>query len=494
MSFPEVSGSGDGEQGCIPTAISVSWKVANSPLAPTTLEEAARSENIRFPVRGHTYRPPALQPDRIGSRAPGVATTATRPHSLLSRRSSRCQADRPLQESHTSTSRSLVDTLTALQEGIQSNGFRSHAEVSQGVVKRVLHQLNWPVFDIRIVVPKLRLGPRHVEYALCHPARQPTVVLDVVEPGKADESPDGRILKYCSDHGISIAVLTDGRTWSFFYPATRDGCADLRFARLDLVNDGALECGDLFAKYLAYDDVRSGQAKTRAESCHTAVQNQKRAIARFPFVWRKLLAEPEPLLVDLFSEEVENDTGSPVDRGIAAAFLRSNAPPAPEALEGERPTPLAVDSPASQIPTADRFSISLYGETERFASGSEVLVAVFRKLSALDSDFCRRYATTYRGKKRRYVAKTKEALYPGQKILPSYCAKLPNGWWVATHCSNTDKLRRIRRACQIVGIDYGSDLVVHMHIGSRKPRTPHLKSRSPESKAIRVRVRDRSAK
>ena len=47
---------------------------------------------------------------------------------------------------------------------------------------------------------------------------------------------------------------------------------------------------------------------------------------------------------------------------------------------------------------------------------------------------------------------------------------LPDGWWLATHCSNGDKMGRIRKACQVAGLEFGRDLVVRIPVGSRNKK------------------------
>ena len=227
----------------------------------------------------------------------------------------------------------LASVIEALAQRISGGGFRTEADISQGVVKPVLHELGWPVFNVQVVAPEFRIGSRNVDYALCHPAGKPAVLLEVKALGKADGKGERQLFEYCFHQGVSIAVLTDGRTWSFFFPAGQGSYEERRFARIDLVEDDWEDSAIALRDYLHLEAVRSGEARRQADRDYEAARSQEEAASEYASVWRKLLSGPEALLLDLFSEEVEAATGVRPDRERAAAFIRGqvrigNVPPA----------------------------------------------------------------------------------------------------------------------------------------------------------------------
>ena len=370
----------------------------------------------------------------------------------------------------------LTSAIDDLAQRIAAGSYRSEAEISQGVVKRVLHELDWPVFDVQVVAPEFKIGPRKVDYALCHPAGKPSVLLEVKDLGKADGKGEKQLFEYCFHQGVPVAVLTDGRTWSFFFPAGQGSYEERRFARIDLVEEDSHDSATTLERYLDVGAVKSGDARKRAEQDYEAARFQKEAASKFASVWRKLLAGPEPLLLDLFSEEVENATRVRPDPERAAAFIRDQAriggvptgkpkrmPPKKEREVAPPPVPAPMTTDAARAP-----SFTFRGQTETFTNGAEVFAAVFSKLASKDSDFCRRYAEQHSGRVRKYVARSRDQLYPGKPRFETFSRPLPGGWWLATHCSNQDKLKRIERACQVAGVDFGHDLKVHIPVGSRR--------------------------
>ena len=58
----------------------------------------------------------------------------------------------------------ISDHIKKVREGLRrSNAFPSEASVSQGILLPALHELGWPIFDIRVVVPEFSLEGRRVD-------------------------------------------------------------------------------------------------------------------------------------------------------------------------------------------------------------------------------------------------------------------------------------------------------------------------------------------
>ena len=224
----------------------------------------------------------------------------------------------------------LTSAIVDLKQRIAAGSFRSEAEISRGVVSRVLHELGWPVFDVHVVTPEFKIGTRKADYALCHPPGKPAVLLEVKDLGKADGKGEKQLFEYCFHQGVPIAVLTDGRSWSFFFPAGQGSYDERRFALVDLVGDDPADSARTLSDYLQALDVQSGEARNRAQRDYEAARQKKEAASKYASVWRKLLSEPESLLLDLFREEVEQATAVRPDRAGAAEFIRAQAPIATE--------------------------------------------------------------------------------------------------------------------------------------------------------------------
>lgn len=90
------------------------------------------------------------------------------------------------------------------------------------------------------------------------------------------------------------------------------------------------------------------------------------------------------------------------------------------------------------------------------------MVIVLRELASDDPSFlerCSRHPDA-QGRKRHYIARTPEELYPGREDLRDFRESLPGGWLVATNLNNRLKKVIIRLATEVAGLTFGKDVVV----------------------------------
>ena len=352
---------------------------------------------------------------------------------------------------------SLTATITDLRRRIAAGHFRSEAEISQGVVGGIISGLDWDFHDTRVVAPQFKIGKRKVDYALCHPPNCPAILLEVKDLGKAGAKGERQLFEYCFHQGVPIAVLTDGRVWRFFFPAGQGTYAQRRFARIDLVSQDAEESARVLERYLRAHDVRSGEARRRAQTDYDTIRLEREAASKYGSVWRELLAGPEPALLDLFRTTVEEATGFRPDPRRASQFIRAQL-----SVKPDPPPPSPQPPPPPNGP-----SLTYRGQTETFKNGVQVMAAAFGKLASAHPSLCEQFSERHRGKTRRYLAATRKELYPGAPKFEKYSVQLPNRWWLATNCSNSDKLTRIRWACEVAGLEFGRDLVARIPVGSK---------------------------
>ena len=90
------------------------------------------------------------------------------------------------------------------------------------------------------------------------------------------------------------------------------------------------------------------------------------------------------------------------------------------------------------------------------------MVFVLCELAKADATFLQRCSqhSAFRGRKRRYIAKRAEDLYPGRPDLMESHDVLPGGWVVGTNLNNQSKMRIIKGAAEVAGITFGRDVIV----------------------------------
>lgn len=367
----------------------------------------------------------------------------------------------------------LILQIEEIRDRLTREYFANEAQISQGVVRHLLETLGWDVHDTKVVTPEFSIERLSVDYALCHPPDKPSVLIEVKGVGNANAKGEEQLFNYCFKQGVPLAVLTDGRSWGFFFPAGQGSYEERRFATVDLVDDDAAEGAERISRYLAFEAVRAREAHRRAHDDYYTFRQQSEAAANFETVWAELLREPPEVLKDWFCEEVERTSGVRPDLRRVEEFIRGqgskSSPRRSQTVKtSEVPTELTLErSEAVSKPAKGRqgkeFSFTFRGQTEWFRNGKELLVGVFERLLQEDDRFCEKLEPDLKGRTRQYLARSKPALYPNDPTLAeTQSAPLSNGWWLGTNSSSSLKRGQIQTACKTAGIKFGKDLIVKL--------------------------------
>jgi predicted type IV restriction endonuclease len=94
----------------------------------------------------------------------------------------------------------------------------------------------------------------------------------------------------------------------------------------------------------------------------------------------------------------------------------------------------------------------------------DVLVKVFAEFADRDPMFLERFATLPKhGRTRRYLAHSKDELYPGRPdLVRDFSHELKPGWWLGINLSRNAIERILEMACVVAGLRYGTDLKVNL--------------------------------
>jgi hypothetical protein len=350
----------------------------------------------------------------------------------------------------------LEPTLSEITARIREGKFTSEQAVSQGIV---LQELSWDLYDVSVVCPEYKTGEGRVDFCLCHPPSKPAVVIEVKQPGKAEDAVK-QALGYAFHTGAPFVVLTDGRTWSFYLPAEQGSYEDRRVYKLDLYERPPKEASETLQRYLARARVVSGEALETARKEYQSRSRRAQACAAIPETWRELAEKGDELLVEMLASAVESKSGVRPDVDDVAEFLATlgktsvvkaaPAPPRPSTTTSRSPEP------------ARRGQLVLKGKTHSYQSAKDAMVIILRELANADHSFLQRCSQhpDIQGRKRRYIARTAEELYPDREDLRDFREALPDGWWVATNLNNVVKKTVIRVAAEVAGLSMGKDVIV----------------------------------
>jgi len=358
---------------------------------------------------------------------------------------------------------SLTDILARLRQG----KFPNEQAISQGIVLRVLQELGWETWDTTVVWPEYQTGQGRADLALCHPPSKPAVFIEVKQPGKAEDAVR-QALEYSFHTGVPFTVLTDGRTWSFYLPAEQGSYEDRRVYKLDLYERPVAQAAEILRCYLSRARVESEEALEAARKEYRSLSRRSQARAANPEAWRELVEKGDELLVDLLASAVESKTGfRPDDDDVAehlAKLVKPEIVEPPRSYVSQPVKPVgprvATQSPAGESSRSGR--LTLRGSVYPYTDAKDAMVIVLRELAKGDYSFlerCSQHPDAH-GRKRRYIARTSQELYPDREDLREMRESLPGGWLVATNLNNVLKRTIIRLASEVAGLTYGKDIVV----------------------------------
>ncbi|MEE4363664.1 MAG: hypothetical protein V2J08_07000 [Desulfotignum sp.] len=350
----------------------------------------------------------------------------------------------------------IANHIEKVRHGLREGKFTSEAAVSQGILLPALHALGWPVFDTSIVIPEFSVEGRRVDYALCHPENRPSVFIEVKKVGLS-EGADRQLFEYAFHLGVPMAILTDGQEWSFYLPGEQDRYDERRVYKLDLLERDVSEAKSRLNKYLSYDNVCSGAALKAARSDYQNVARVRIIETNLPKAWEGLLKDQDSLLLDLLAEKVEDLCGYKPDLDVCSQFLEMQIHKSKnfEQYEPESKSPIKPSNIRSRSIFTRTFNSSYLrfnGEEFHARSAREVMTKLFQLLSQEDKGFLDRFASRKHGKKRRYLARTKDELYPGRPDLAEqHSIEVVPGWWLGTNYSRRNIHDIIELAIEVAG-------------------------------------------
>jgi predicted type IV restriction endonuclease len=365
----------------------------------------------------------------------------------------------------------LQSEIERIREAIPAGQFVNEASVCTGIVLPILQQLGWPVFDPQVVCPEFSLEGRRVDYALCHPRGKPGVFVEVKQAGRS-EGADRQLFEYAFHLGVPQAVLTDGQQWHFYLPAEQGNYQDRRVYKLDLIERPIVESVHRLERYLSYDGAKSGSSLTHSREDYHSVRRAREVASTIPVAWTKLVTEQDELLVDLLSDQVENLCGYKPEPDDVAAFLRTlsrpQTKPSGSGISKTEEVPLTRSPSRPSLPPTPtdeqaRLVGFVLGEDRTDTRNSrDTLIGFFQTLARKDSSFLQRFAALPKhGRRRRYVARTREELYPGREDLAvSHSHELMPGWWIGTNYSTASIRKMMMMASEVAGLRFGRDVQI----------------------------------
>ena len=380
---------------------------------------------------------------------------------------------------------SVRKTIEKVRGHLEDGSVRSEADVRLYILSPLLRCLGWDLEDpgtVRREYAVTGAKSYFFDYALFSEDEKVVFVIEAKAPGKVDDNARDQLLLYAMKTHTRLGLTTDGRTWSFYLPLG-GGSSDERLVQtVDLRTTSAEVVGSVLERYLARGRVLSGAAlgATTKDREHFAL---RRIIESG---WADLLAGRNDKLVKAVASAVRaaaarKGARAPNGRTLADAvrtFIRhgfSFPGEMPEVrLEGASrrltasPVAVAVVAGAA-TPRARHAAWTFRGERRVEKNPTTMYVAIIGRLyeDCGGRDFYTRLMKELSGRTRTQIAPSRA----GTGLKPEhfqYLRRLPGGWYLNTNLGTKDKIRNLRRACDVAGLAFGSDLVVETNVPARR--------------------------
>lgn len=194
------------------------------------------------------------------------------------------------------------------------------AATKQAVILRILKALGWDPFNIDEVYPEYYVGSKRVDYVLRYNGRN-KVFIEVKKVNEDLERHQEQILNYSFQEGVKLAILTNGISW-WFYLSLREGSWEQRkFYTIELYDQDKEDIVSKFEDFLAKNNVISDKAIENAENLYKGRQKQYLIKETLPKAWKKIITEPDDLLVELLADTTEKLCGYKPNNETVEKFL-----------------------------------------------------------------------------------------------------------------------------------------------------------------------------
>ncbi len=189
-----------------------------------------------------------------------------------------------------------------------------------------------------------------------------------------------------------------------------------------------------------------------------------------PKAWNEIVSERDDRLLDLIAERAERLCGTRPEveqvEEFVASFLSGNLGAGSKRPVGPSgTTPISPKPPGPRPPVSNGVLYELHGRQSSAKSAKEALLKILKELSSSDPRFFEKLAPRVETRKRKHIATSQSEVYPERPDLASSAVELVPGWWIGLNIANREKVRILKRACEVAKIDFGNDLKIDLPNG-----------------------------
>lgn len=345
----------------------------------------------------------------------------------------------------------LLEFISSLKSKLEKGWVPpNEVAVSTQIVLPVLGYLNWDIYDFRYVYPQYPLDRLKVDYGLKISPGEEEGLRCIIEVKawrnlEGNTSADSQLFQYAFLAGAPIAVLTDGGRWRFYLPMAAGDFEERLVRDLNVEKHQPEKVVQGLVDYLSFENTRSGKARKNAERDHEERIRNIETNKNISKAWKNLLDGPSDRLVTLLVDETSRiSSGYPPVRADVEKFLKNTIDPHKE-------TELTTTTKSLEKKT----SFVLLNKPYSAKHPTDAFVEIIKILAERDPNFLPRLAPKTKGRKYSWLSKNLANIYREERDQKA-ARKLPGGWWLGTHASTPEKIKKLQVACKIAKIPFGN--------------------------------------
>jgi negative regulator of replication initiation len=206
------------------------------------------------------------------------------------------------------------------------------AKTRQAIVLPILRRLGWDIENTEEVIPEYATRSRNVDFCLC--CGKEKVFLEVKKPAEELGKHEEQLLRYLLLEAIDLAVLTNGKTWSFYLTGNGGRPSPGKAYTLDLLREEPADAARVLGDLLARENVHAGTALSAAELLLKGAEREEEVRLALPQAWEHLISRRDEFLVRVLNDAVEELVGCRAEPRVVVEFLAALSAPPPRASAG----------------------------------------------------------------------------------------------------------------------------------------------------------------
>jgi hypothetical protein len=208
----------------------------------------------------------------------------------------------------------LIDIRKKLQEGIYLN----EEHVRQSLVCRLLshYKIGWNIWDPTEVNTEFPPTPTEdktrIDIALFEKESSQSVFIEVKAVGKMQSKLrdiEMQVRDYNKNNTALFSVITDGKTWRFYYSLTGGEFHQKFFKKCDLIEDDFEDLEQIFLLFFGKENIRTGRAEEQARKYHQSTKEEKDIQDCLPTARRLVQDPPYPSLPQAIAKLIKQQKG-----------------------------------------------------------------------------------------------------------------------------------------------------------------------------------------